>query len=797
MPKAKAKKNNKGKKKIKEASEDSSAEENGDIVEYKEGEFVFVKADEDFEIYLLNEDLDKDTDYVKAAKLFKAPNEAYFLLPSEEEEEEVHLETRTILGPARLQATECNQCFKIPKAIKDILTEALEDDEKKVDLLGDNEDGQYNIESIRKQKKKAVVPKAVKKLCEKENAKKDKLKKKKGKKKDNKEEESEESSSEQKSETESLKSSEEDIPKSIKKKVPKKKETKKKELKKNMAKKQKKDKEESMVSVSSSEEISEGEEPKSEVIKKKKKKEKSESSKEDNSEDNKPKSEASEKKKKKKKKEEKPKKMSKREALTMLHPRPDLPEIKENTLLSVGGKKCSSKALQFPFENCSIIVSNREAIFHAIRGNLAGIKQMVKKSSNYSTFFQEYSIDIKKDAIEFAIEHKHFDIVNALLGELIKEIKGGPSLKRAPVVRSELKPVLSGKFKNYKFGFRTKQISMSRGGREGNDAFVFDSHLPFRSRYALNILDYDIPFKELDRMIFKKNLVSISQAVRKLTQIIRRGDHKIAYFLLKYAADHQLYNYSKLFYQCLEEHGEPDKVLKASVTKKSMPCDIMPLHVACINPNPAPLKKLLSVMPKYDAADKDGNKLVHFAAACVSDAPLKYLASKKNIDLNTGNNRLMTPLMIACLHGRVHNVKVLLEEQQKQLKEIEKYDEESREEAEVDIETEKKSLDFASTQTRVKMTALHYACEKGNKECVELLLDSGADANAKSCAWMTPLMFACCHGHTEIVKLLIEKGKADALVRNKKGKSALIFAVMNGQIQIVSYLIRHGVNFDV
>ena len=800
MPKTKANKNSKGKKKIKEASEHSSSEENEDILGYKEGDFVHVKtdeADEAFEIYLLKEDQVKDADYVKAAKLSKAPNEIYFLLPSEEEEEEALLETRTILGPARLQATECDQCFKMPNELKNFLIEERKDEEKKIDLLGDKEDGQYNIESIRKQKKKAKVPKAVKKLCEKEKAKKDKSMKKIGEKKDKKEERSEESSSEEKSKTEGLQSSEEDILESIKKKEPKKKEfikkePKKKEPKRKLAKEQKKDKEKFMISESSSEEISEGEESKTKVLKKKKK-EMSESSNEDKSEEDKPKSDTSE----KKKIDKKPNKMSKKEALTNLHPRHDLPEIKENTLLSVDLKKCSSKASQFPFENCSVIVSNREAIFHAIRGNLAGIKQMMKKSINYSTFFQEYSIDINKDAIQFAIEHKHFDVVNALLGELIKEINGGPSLKRATVKRKYFQPVHSGKINNYQFGFRTKQISMSRGEREGNNAFDLDLNLLVREMDILNILDYDIPFKELDSMIFKKSLISISQAVQKLTQVIRRGDHKTAYHLLKYAADHQLYNYSKLFYQSLEEHGEPDKVLKASVTKKSMQCEIMPLHVACINPNPAPLKKLLSVMPKYDAADKDGNKLVHYAAASVSDATLKYLASKKNIDLNTGNNRSMTPLMIACLHGRAHNVKLLLEEQQRQLKEIENYSEKSREEEEVDIETEKKSMDFVNTQTKAKMSALHYACEKGNKECVELLLDSGADANAKSSAWITPLMLACCHGHTEIVKLLIEKGKADALVKNKKGKSSLIFAVVNGQIQIVSYLIRHGINYDV
>jgi ankyrin repeat protein len=55
-------------------------------------------------------------------------------------------------------------------------------------------------------------------------------------------------------------------------------------------------------------------------------------------------------------------------------------------------------------------------------------------------------------------------------------------------------------------------------------------------------------------------------------------------------------------------------------------------------------------------------------------------------------------------------------------------------------------------------------------------------------------MIAAAKGHLSTVILLIEKGKVDPLEKNRMGKNPLIFACLNGQIHIVSYLLRLGVN---
>jgi len=56
------------------------------------------------------------------------------------------------------------------------------------------------------------------------------------------------------------------------------------------------------------------------------------------------------------------------------------------------------------------------------------------------------------------------------------------------------------------------------------------------------------------------------------------------------------------------------------------------------------------------------------------------------------------------------------------------------------------------------MTALHWACDRGNKEVAEILIKHGADVNAQDANAQTALHFACVAEDIELVKLLIKSG---------------------------------------
>ena len=72
-------------------------------------------------------------------------------------------------------------------------------------------------------------------------------------------------------------------------------------------------------------------------------------------------------------------------------------------------------------------------------------------------------------------------------------------------------------------------------------------------------------------------------------------------------------------------------------------------------------------------------------------------------------------------------------------------------------------------------------------EVAELLIEKGADIDAKDKTGSTALMWAARDNSLEMVKLLIEKG-ADVMLENNEGNTALICAQIRGYEKIIAVL---------
>jgi cytochrome c551/c552 len=98
---------------------------------------------------------------------------------------------------------------------------------------------------------------------------------------------------------------------------------------------------------------------------------------------------------------------------------------------------------------------------------------------------------------------------------------------------------------------------------------------------------------------------------------------------------------------------------------------------------------------------------------------------------------------------------------------------------------------------RNNATALMYAAKSGNIELVKLLLDREADINAKDGDTVTALMYAANSGNIELVKMLLDKG-ADINARivsndvKSNGLTALRIASAKGNAEIVKLLKEKG-----
>jgi ankyrin repeat protein len=93
------------------------------------------------------------------------------------------------------------------------------------------------------------------------------------------------------------------------------------------------------------------------------------------------------------------------------------------------------------------------------------------------------------------------------------------------------------------------------------------------------------------------------------------------------------------------------------------------------------------------------------------------------------------------------------------------------------------------------LTPLHYAAANGNESTVSLLIQLGADVNARDKEGNTPLLFAAGRGHDTIVSFLIQLG-ADVNAKCNKNDTPLYDAIRTGKDSTVSLLIQHGADVN-
>jgi ankyrin repeat protein len=86
-----------------------------------------------------------------------------------------------------------------------------------------------------------------------------------------------------------------------------------------------------------------------------------------------------------------------------------------------------------------------------------------------------------------------------------------------------------------------------------------------------------------------------------------------------------------------------------------------------------------------------------------------------------------------------------------------------------------------------------YAAGNGHTECVRVLLEAGADVNARYSNELTALMWASAYGHVATVRFLLTRG-ADATLRDNRGKTAMMLATEEERPLVVAALREAGVS---
>lgn len=88
-------------------------------------------------------------------------------------------------------------------------------------------------------------------------------------------------------------------------------------------------------------------------------------------------------------------------------------------------------------------------------------------------------------------------------------------------------------------------------------------------------------------------------------------------------------------------------------------------------------------------------------------------------------------------------------------------------------------------------TALHFAVARSGAAMVKLLLELGADPNARDSGGETPLSMAAFRGRADCVRELLA-AKADVNARSKAGWTPLMAAASEGHAEVVRLLLKAG-----
>lgn len=405
--------------------------------------------------------------------------------------------------------------------------------------------------------------------------------------------------------------------------------------------------------------------------------------------------------------------------------------------------------------------------FHraVVTNNKVLLKNLSASIYKIGFVLQSWGPEYNLSCLERAILLNNEFFVKKIIEELVN-----PKIKRGYQPPSALALVSTGSVCKEAYGVRTRAVQMSRGGREGNNAFLFETAY----HDGLQILHTPGFVKNLLKKGVSSGMITLIMSLEpvfenilgmQIGECVRSGNLELASFLITHFNKKGGYGLNFLHEEVLKK--APLSVFKkTSVTKKPIEnyC-FAPLHTACINPDPKHLISMIAVCDDINYPDQEGRKAIHYSAACISSAPLKVLLDH-GCNANDHDKFKVTPLMVSAIYNRPEPCKLLIEK---------------------GVPMHLKSKDGRA--------AIHFAAQNGNIEVLEILLNNGANIEQPGTDRKTPLMFAAIEGHFECIKLLIERG-AKVVKKDKCKRTALIWAVKNGHSREVSLLLAHGSPYD-
>ena len=150
-----------------------------------------------------------------------------------------------------------------------------------------------------------------------------------------------------------------------------------------------------------------------------------------------------------------------------------------------------------------------------------------------------------------------------------------------------------------------------------------------------------------------------------------------------------------------------------------------------------------------------------FLQACKNNqkSVAQTFLKRGGVDVNKRDESGNTPLIYACLKGARDLVKILLDN----------------------------GAD-AGLGNQKNRTPLHFAAQSGNFQVMAMLLDAGADVNSTDNDGVTALMTLALNGKTDAALKLMEHVEIDTGIQDNKGRKAIDYAASAGLRELVKAL---------
>uniref|UniRef100_A0A914UJC1 Uncharacterized protein n=1 Tax=Plectus sambesii TaxID=2011161 RepID=A0A914UJC1_9BILA len=327
------------------------------------------------------------------------------------------------------------------------------------------------------------------------------------------------------------------------------------------------------------------------------------------------KKEKGEKKDKKEKKEKVVKEKKTRNKNDKLVPRPNVTQYDKDPTFELKE--------QIPF--VSVSAYSKLAIRAVLTKNEGLLKRLIDDKDHCASILLERSKFVPKSAISYAIRAEDSKMIDLIKQGQEKIEKEGST--RVRMEKNLLQSMNTGRANYRMLGHATRAIQMTRGAKEGNNAFVlYEPEHDEANHYLGDMLEDNISFDFIQTLVAKQ-YVNSHQLQSNIYKAVRMGHRKLAGKLIETYATHY---FNELHIQALLNDKQAlKKFMPISVKKKGRENkDFTPIHAACINPNDAYLKDMIAVESDFNHADADGWRSIHYAAVCEGTKPLQLLLSK-------------------------------------------------------------------------------------------------------------------------------------------------------------------------